>query len=290
MAITGTLGDFSLPELLQFLDHGKKTGLLQVRLLAEQTENKTPQIYYIWLHQGRVIAAADRLDRKCLTLMITQRGWVSERVISRVTQISSNSINTPLGLFLKSQGMLQSEQLKLLFNTQILRPICTLFQIQNGHFTFNPMETLPLPLEEMTGLSMAGTEVILMGLRALRDWKALADKLPATTSALSSPNAKKPQMQLNAQEWQVWEFVNGNVSLENIAHHLRISVEKVQQIAYRLIIVGLIEEHIINPVTSAYHLEDSMSGVLAEPILEPLPKANVSQSFLKNLVGFLRSK
>ena len=62
--------------------------------------------------------------------MITQRGWISERVISRVTQISSSSINTPLGLFLKSQGMLQPEQLKLLFNTQVLRPVCTLFQIQ----------------------------------------------------------------------------------------------------------------------------------------------------------------
>jgi hypothetical protein len=289
MAITGNFTDFTLPELLQFLDQGKKTGVLQIQFSSEQAGNKTKQVYYIWLNQGRVIAAADRLDQKGLTLMITQRGWISERVISRVTQISSSAINTPLGLFLKSQGMLQAEQLKLLFNTQVLRPICALFQIKDGLFTFNQIKQLPLPLAEMTGLSMSATEVILMGLRALRDWKALAEKLPDRTSGLTSLVAKQPQMQLNAQEWQVWEFVNGNVSLDNIAHHLRIPVETVQQIAFRLIVVGLVEENFL-VAASTYTLEESIPEALAEPVLEPSQKPAVSQSFLKSLVGFLRSK
>ncbi|MBD2388496.1 DUF4388 domain-containing protein [Cylindrospermum sp. FACHB-282] len=290
MAITGNFADFSLPELLQFLDHGKKTGVLQIQFSSEQAENRVKQVYYIWLHQGRIITAADRLDQKGLTSMITQRGWISERVISRVTQISSSAISTPLGLFLKSQGMLQSEQLKLLFNVQVLRPICALFQIQNGQFTFNPLDKLPLPLAEMTGLSMSATEVILMGLRALRDWKALAEKLPDCSSGLTSLVTKQPQMQLNAQEWQVWEFVNGNVSLNNIAHHLRIPVETVQQIGFRLIVVGLVEENFLVAPASKLPLEESITEVLAEPVPEPNQKPTVSQSFLKSLVGFLRSK
>ena len=101
-------------------------------------------------------------------------------------------------------------------------------------------------------------------------------------------------MQLNAQEWQVWEFVNGHVSLQNIAHHLRISVENVQQIAYRLIIVGLAEEYFMAAAAApapAPILEESLPAVpFIEPAPKPVQKPAVSQSFFKNLVGFLRNK
>jgi hypothetical protein len=289
MSITGNFADFSLPELLQFLDQGKKTGLLQIEFSPEAAGNSTKHTHYIWLHQGRLMAAADRLDQQGLTLMIAQRGWISERVISRITQISSCFVNTPLGLCLKSQGLLQPEQLKLLFHSQVLRPICALFQAQDGLFKFEP--TLALPLGEMTGLSMSASEVILISLRALRDWRTLEEKLPDPTSGLSSLIGKQLPMQLNAQEWQVWEFVNGQVSLEQIANQLGISVKTIQQIAFRLIVIGLAEEHfmVANLPTPAIEEPISESTFIAS-VPEPTQRSNVSQSFLKNLVGFLRTK
>jgi len=288
MSITGNFADFSLPELLQFLDQGKKTGVLHIELSPNENQNNAKQIYYIWLHQGRVVAASDRLDQQGLTLMIAQRGWISERVISRVTHISSCFINSPLGLCLKSQGLIQPEQLKLLFNGQVLRPVCALFQIKNGEFKFEPISALPLG--EMTGLSMSATEVILIGLRALRDWSALAEKLPDPTSGLSGLSAK-PRLQLNAQEWQVWEFANGEVPLEKIATQLNLTVDAVLQIAFRLIVVGLAEEHFMVMNASVPMMEESIHEIhVFEPVPEPAQKPAVSQSFLKNLVGFLRSK
>ena len=79
-----------------------------------------------------MIAAADRFDEKGLMSIIAQRGWMSERAISRVVQISPSSVNTPLGLCLKSQGLLQPEQLKLLFNTQVLQQVCALAGLHKG--------------------------------------------------------------------------------------------------------------------------------------------------------------
>lgn len=290
MSITGNFADFSLPELLHFLDQGKKTGLLNIEFSPEEAVNSTKQVYYIWLHQGRILAGGDRLDEKGLTLMIAQRGWISERVISRVTQISSCFIESPLGLCLKAQGLLEPEQLKLLFHSQVLRPISTLFQIKDGLFRFEP--TPKIPLAELTGISMSATEVILMGLRSLRDWKALEDKLPDPTSGLSSLVGKQPQLQLNAQEWQVWEFVNGQVSLQKIASQLRLSVENVQHIAYRLIVVGLAEEYFMAATAPPAPIpEESLpAATFIEPAPKPVQKPAVSQSFFKNLVGFLRNK
>lgn len=289
MSINGNFADFSLPELLQFLDQGKKTGVLHIELSSDKNQPSNKQLYYIWLHQGRVIAASDRLDQQSLTLMIAQRGWVSERVISRVTNISSCFINSPLGLCLKSQGLVQPEQLKLLFNSQVLRPVCALFQIKDGQFRFEPISTLPL--REMTGLSMSATEVILIALRALRDWSALAEKLPDPTSGLSGLSTKQPRLQLNAQEWQVWEFANGEVSLEKIANQLNLTVETVLQIAFRLIVIGLAEEHFMVAAASIPMMEESIPEIpVIAPVTEAAHKPAVSQSFLKNLVGFLRSK
>lgn len=289
MSINGNFADFSLPELLQFLDQGKKTGVLHIELSSDKNQPSNKQLYYIWLHQGRVVAASDRLDEQGLTLMIAQRGWVSERVISRVTHISSCFINSPLGLCLKSQGLVQAEQLKLLFNSQVLRPVCALFQIKDGQFRFEPISTLPL--REMTGLSMSATEVILIALRALRDWSALAEKLPDPTSGLSGLSTKQPKLQLNAQEWQVWEFANGEVSLEKIANQLNLTVETVLQIAFRLIVIGLAEEHFMVAAASVPMMEQSIPEIpVIAPVTEAAHKPAVSQSFLKNLVGFLRSK
>lgn len=284
MTITGNFTDFSLPELLQFLDHGKKTGILAIEL---HSANSNIEHYYIWLHQGRVIAASDRLDEKGLTLMIAERGWISERVITRVTHICPSFIHTPLGLSLKSQGLLDAEQVKQLFKTQVIRQISNLFQAEDGLFKFQPITNLPLA--EMTGLSMPASEVILIGLRLLRNWKALADKLPDPTSGLSSLIVKQPQIQLNAQEWQLWEFVNGEISLEKISTHLRISVETVQQIAFRLMVVGLVEEHfmVANSPNSLVSSSTALTVTVAEV---PAPKPNISQSFFKSLVNFLRSK
>jgi hypothetical protein len=306
MTITGNFADFSLPELLQFLDQGKKTGILYIEFIAEDHDHKRKQVYYIWLHQGRIVSASDRLDQQGLTLMIAQRGWISERVISRVTQISSSFANSPLGLCLKSQGLLQPEQLKLLFNSQVLRPVCALFQVKDAIFRFEPTPTLPLG--EMTGLSMSATEVILVGLRALRDWSALEEKLPDPTSGLSGLMVKQPKLQLNAQEWQVWEFVNGQVSLQYIANQLNLPIATVQQIAFRLIVVGLAEEYFMVAATPTFTLEEPLSASAptitfpesvqetvsasktTEKSTEKSEKSTVSQSFLKNLVSFLRSK
>jgi hypothetical protein len=143
----------------------------------------------------------------------------------------------------------------------------------------------------MTGLSMSATEVILIALRALRDWSALAEKLPDPTSGLSGLSTKQPRLQLNAQEWQVWEFANGEVSLEKIANQLNLTVETVLQIAFRLIVIGLAEEHFMVAAASVPMMEQSIPEIpVIAPVTETAHKPAVSQSFLKNLVGFLRSK
>ncbi len=281
MAITGSLEDFSLPEIFQFIEKGQKTGLLTLRGWSENPATLTD--HYIWTYKGRIVGAASRLDHQGLVSLIDRHKWVSERVFDRLVHWGC-PLDKPLGLYLKNQGVLQAEHLKRLFQIQVLQQVCTLFQLKAGEFKFD--QNAPIPTREMTGLSVPATEVTLMGLRVLQNWDVLADKLPDPNGGLASTIAGQPHYRLDNRELQVWEYTKGTVSLKAIARQLRLPLEKVQQIAFRLITVGIAEEVPL------------LVGTLPTEAVEPLPAQlneesetqNLSQSFMQNLVGFLRNK
>ncbi|MGJ3253610.1 MAG: DUF4388 domain-containing protein [Elainellaceae cyanobacterium] len=281
MAITGYLAEFTLAELFQFLEQGSKIGLLTICALGEAGSDKKRN-HHVWFNQGRIVAAANTLDQQGLLRLISQRGWMGDRAASRLAQ--SRTENTPAGLHLKSQGVLSAEQLKLLFYSQVMQQICALFTLDDGWFQFDPKA--PLPSSEMTGLSAPATEVTLAGLRALKNWSALADKLPQPTSALISAIDGKPQLRLNQAEWQVWEFTDGTVSLNAIAQQLQLPTEKVQQIAFRLMVSGLAEEM---PLIATAPSIETKSEVV-ELASSQAHDSQISQSFIQNLVGFLSGK
>lgn len=287
MAITSSLAEFSLPELFQFLDQGSKTGLLTLRFQPD-IHSPEKRIRHALLHQGRIVAVTNRLNHQCLLAMICQRGWISPEALRE--QVNRCPANMPIGLYLKTQGFLQPEQLRLLFHAQVLQQICALFRLKDARFKFDSKATLPTT--EMTGLSLSATEATLMGLRVLRDWRALADKLPEPTSALSKMVVGKRHLRLDSLEGRVWQSANGSIPLNLMASQFRQSVETVQQTSFRLISVGL--------VTEVPAIAPSRAKVMPEDIIEsvavatnPTKEINVqvpSNSFMQNLLGFLRSK
>jgi hypothetical protein len=294
MTLSSSLEGFSLAELFRMVDQGRKTGRLTLYTAASsQASEKKP--YYVWFRQGRVVAASDQLDGQGLTTKIVEKGLLSHRVVERLKGLSN--VETPLGLALKMHGALQAEQLNLLFMAQ-MQKIWTLFEFGIGQFDLDGKA--PLPVTEMTGLSTPAIEVALAGLRALKNWQALSDALPEAESAIQNILPGKPQTRLNALEWQVWEFAKGTVSLRDTAKQLNQPTAKVQQAAFRLMLLGLVEEvplvtskFALTAVNSDLDLLDSSASLYqpqqAEKI-EAFEKSTVSNSLLQNLVGFLRSK
>ena len=165
MSTKGFLTDFSLQEIFQFIDRGHKTGLLSVQS-EPISQTKQPSVYYIWVYQGHIVAAANRLDQQGLVELIEQCHMLSDSLRDSFAGRSPAAltrafdkllhwccpIDEPLGLYLKNQGVLTAEQLKQLFQIQVLQPIYTLFQLKEGEFKFD--QNVPMPTREMTGLSV----------------------------------------------------------------------------------------------------------------------------------------
>ncbi len=280
MAITGQLAEFSLPELFQFLEQGKKTGRLAIETSMDPSADASAKQFsakqfYVWFRQGRIVAASSRADGHGLLLLMHRQGWL--KGISSQEAKQFQALVVPIGVYLKIRNVLSPEQLKLLFYHQVMRQVCALFELREGRFEFE--SKADMPMQEMTGQMMQPTEVTLGALRVLKDWRALAEKLPEAEASLESVLEGQPQLRLNRAEWQIWEFANGTISLRNIAEQLRMPLEEVRQVAFRLIVVGLAEE--IPALAGAGQLGGELSRAGSEA-------DDLSPTFLQSLVEFLK--
>jgi hypothetical protein len=166
MCLTGSLTDLSLAEILLFTEKGKKTGILTL-FTEPVSQAKSLPVYYIWVYQGCLVAGSHHLDEQGLVRLIHQRQWVSPRVIDKLAQLCPT--DKPLGVHLKNQGVLRNFQLKQLFIAQVLKPVCDLCKLQKGQFEF--VQNVPLPMREMTGLSVSARVPALMAPNDTKTWR-----------------------------------------------------------------------------------------------------------------------
>jgi Domain of unknown function (DUF4388) len=283
MSLVGCLSEYSLAEIFNFVQEGNKTGLLSIepdRCLSRSVDNA----YYISFQTGRVMAVSSGqgLEYRGLLKMMEQRRWLSLEQVTGLS-INANRLGQPLGTYLKSCNTLDTEQLRLLFDSQVVASICKLFgEIHYGKFKFDAQASLMYA--EMTGISLTAQEVSLLGLRMLRDWSSLNVKLPAPESTLRTVLSTPPKLRLDTQESKVWNLAYGELSIATIADRLGLSIEKVQQIAFRLCATGLLQEvlqpYIHQPIDLPEPIAATKIGT-AKPI---------SSSFLGKLIGFLKQK
>jgi Domain of unknown function (DUF4388) len=286
MSLAGHLSEYSLAEIFHFVQDGNKTGVLSIEPDIGTSESiKHP--HYISFQSGRLVSVTDGsgLGNRGLLKMMTQRKWLStEQVTLLETQI--NLLTQPLGTYLKSRNIVNTEQLTLLFNSQVLATACRLFEIHRGQFNFNPKA--PLAYAEMTGLSLTAKEVALRGLRSLKNWDGLAAKLPDADFALQRLSSDLGGLRLDTAELNVWKLALGEISIAKIAVDLEVDVAKVQQIGFRLSVVGLVQEVSVEPP------QPPVNKMMDVP--KPISvnggnaTAPVSASFLTNLMGFLKKK
>ena len=258
MEIRGSLSEFSLAELYCLLREGKQSGVLELAT------------YQIGFCEGQIVGASvPEWDWR--QGMVTQ-GWLRQETLERLGHLyQRQEIKQPFGFWLVEQGILQRSQIQSLFSQQVVRPVCRLFSLPDALFCFRPKAHLSRLL--LTGLRVEPLEVVLAGLRLLRDWQYLLDKLPDSSSGLKSCGGQ-PSYRLNRWEWRLWEYSNGQMSLLEIAEKWQVPVLEIQKLAFRLLTVGLVVE------LPYIHLQ-------RKPELT-VPQSPVTEGFLDQLLGFLQ--
>jgi Domain of unknown function (DUF4388) len=280
MTLAGYLSEYSLAEVFNFVHQGNRTGLLSIFPVYDLTVI-TASPHYLWFESGRIVSVTSDLDGQGLLSTIEQRKLFPQRQIEQLRHQLDN-LPQPIGLYLKSRGLLDAEQLKLLFNCQVVAPTCKLFELRNGQFNFDPAK---LPNNaEMTGISLPAQEMGLLGLRMLKDWSGLSAKLPDPDYALQRLSSKPPSFRLDRYEAELLKLADGETRLNILAGKMGLSIEVATHVSFRLSSFGLIQEIPTEP------LQPALDPELAVPVLINDGQANpaVSKSFLGNLRSFLK--
>jgi hypothetical protein len=228
MAIVGDLQEFSLPDLLQLIEKGSKTGQLSVW---------APNgIYKIWFYQGRVIAALPPEEEHRLEGLLARSGLVSERVVEKLASFCGPE--EPLGRCLQRQGLISPVALAKLFRHQLQVGLYSLFALEAGQFSFLP--SVRLPYREMTGLSKGASAVVLEALQQLKLEQRPEESLPQPDSYFWRTSSELPLYRLSPLEWGVLEGVSPSRNLAELARALGADLLEVRYACARLAKLGLI--------------------------------------------------
>jgi hypothetical protein len=149
MQLTGSLGEFSWPDLLDLIAHKRLSGWLCIEASDENTQARQP--YQVWFQKGCLVSATQSSRRtNGLFWLMQHQGWLGYNSALKIAQHCPGE--TAVGRYFRQQGALDNQQLKQLFHLQLKPVLKGLSQLQAGQFQLDT--TLPLPYEQMTGLKM----------------------------------------------------------------------------------------------------------------------------------------
>lgn len=233
MAIKGSLKEASLPDVLQLLAMGGKTGCLSV--------TDRSNFGYVYFEKGRIVYATllNRRDRLGDIL-------VKDEVISReqldvaVEEQGERRDGRRLGEILRDHGHLDEETLKHYVKVQIEEAVYHLFTWDQGTFHFEPGQR---PEEETILVSIHPESLLLEGARRVDEWSQIEKKIPSFDLIFSVDTdriASLSDEELTDAQRQIIPYLDGSHTLWEVTEETALPEFEVGKGLYGLISAGLV--------------------------------------------------
>ncbi|HEX5438740.1 MAG TPA: DUF4388 domain-containing protein [Gemmatimonadaceae bacterium] len=168
MAIKGSLREASLPDVLQLLAMGQKTGCLSV--------TDRSNFGYIYFDGGRICFASIVNRRDRLGDILVKGGVISQRELDAAIGAQGRQRDKRLGEILVEQGTLTREEVHRYIHVQIEEAVYYLFSWTQGTFSF---EADVHPAAGELVVSIDPESLLLEGARRVDEWGLIAKKIPS---------------------------------------------------------------------------------------------------------------
>jgi Flp pilus assembly protein TadD len=168
MAIRGSLKEASLPDVLQLLSMGKKTGCLSV--------GHRGSFGYIFFEQGKISYASIVNRRDRLGDMLVKSGKITQAQLDKAVDAQIRRRDKKIGELLVEQHALTRDQLREFLTVQIEEAVYFLFTWTEGSFNFEPDVA---PDHQDMLVSIGPESLLLEGARRVDEWSLIEKKIPA---------------------------------------------------------------------------------------------------------------
>ncbi len=243
MALTGTLKDFGIAEILQLIGQQSKSGVLHLR-------NRADEIHVVMWH-GSVVSAeyAGRKARDKLGSLLVRGGLITQEQLEEALSAQKRTLRR-LGDILVELGMVTKEQLREMTALQTTQTLYKLFPWKAGTYAFEPRD---VTFDRETVTPLRCEAVLMEGYRLLDEWPIVRRKItsPAMTFErvrLLDPAARAEgrgardgeAAALGRNEWRVYELATPGATVERISDLSRLGEFEAAKALFNLVNLGVL--------------------------------------------------
>lgn len=231
MALKGELKTMLLPDVIQWLVNGLKTGILHLR----SPKGVTKKVYF---DKGRILSTASSDPREYLGQFLISRGLISEKQLNMAMETQFKS-GIKLGKILIMAGILDENELSKMLRLKAEETLYDLFLWDEGEFIFEELKEIK---EDFVPISLDATSLILEGIRRKDEWGRISKLIKSTKVVLSRKGKlSEAKDEISSFEMRTLEAIDGIKSLEEIALELHATDFNICFAAYCLCSKGLAE-------------------------------------------------
>lgn len=231
MAIQGSLREASLPDVIQLLYLGRRTGRLA---LADRQRHAS-----IWFEDGWICHAAIVNRRDRLGEILVKSGPVSQDQLDEALVIQAASPGRRVGEILVSLGAISSSELRRYIRRHVEEALYSLFNWASGSFSFEA-GVQPDPEEFRDRLSPEA--ILLEGARRVDEWSQIEKKIPSFDLIFAREESQVAEEELAFTEAQrlVLPLLDGERDLRQVIDAAALSDFTAGQAVFGLLTAGLI--------------------------------------------------
>jgi len=246
MAIRGSLKEASLPDVLQLLAMGKKTGCLSV--------THRNSFGYIYFDKGRICYASIVNRRDRIGDMLVKVGTISQAQLDTAIALQEKKREKRIGELLVELGVLTTQQLHDAIAVQIQEAVYYLFTWSQGTFNF---EADVAPDAHDYVVSINPESLLLEGARRVDEWDLVEKKIPSFDLVFEVDRGRlaTSDVALTSEQRVVLDLVDGARDVHEIIEASGLVEFEVGKALYGLVTAGFI--HRIGKTQTATPLAES---------------------------------
>jgi hypothetical protein len=247
MGLKGNLRTMDLPEILQWISVGRKTGTLHLERgsIEKRIEFRDGDIYTSWSND----------PRESLGQYLIRHGRLTEEQLFR-GMLRHEEQGVPLGQVLIADGLLAEDDLRDLLEKKAQDSIYDVFLWPEGRFEFVDGETQQ-DVHVYVNLDVTG--VVLEGARRMDEWKRIREAIPAAQATFRSKAAQGRHKAAKTRPLaDVLRLAAEGKSVAEISLELRLSEFEASALLFELVRAGALAPE---PVETPDRVADPVGAI-----------------------------
>jgi hypothetical protein len=256
MALEGSIQDFGLTDIIQFLRQQTKTGVLSV-----QSNERWTKIYF---KDGMIVSAATAETEGIdwLYQRLLKSGRIGESQLKPIMEHHRDPGSFATGL--QEAGLITQQDLSLFFKIQTKETLFALFRLKEGEYRFDPTS---LEYNQKYSTPIDSDFILLEGMRQLDEWpnikkqinsksikfeknSELIDKVSVFHEEISfdeeatQEQAENNNYLITDDEMAVYQFIDGQRNVQQLEDMALIGEFQTHKVLLNLVSKGLIYQKI----------------------------------------------